>query len=118
MSLSPRALPISVRGMPAGVALAAALLLAVHAVLIVASGRATGATVDESNYFNCGHIILEHGWVHQATVFQGPVPLYANQLLVGDFPSGGYDGRHTPHELLERGRLGTLPFALLSAVLV
>ena len=106
------------RPLPRGVLLVAAALLVVHSWLIVADGRAMDTATDESSYFNSGNIILRHGWKHIFTVFQGPVPLYANQLFVPDFPRGGYDAHETPHDVLERGRLGTLPFALLSAALV
>ncbi len=106
------------RPIPRGVLLAAALLLLVHALLIVAGSKAMAATTDEPTYLNSGRVILRHGFVHAATVLQGPVPLYANQLFVGDFPAGGYDARCTGRAVLERGRLGTLPFALLSAALV
>lgn len=106
------------RPIPRGVRLVAAALLLVHALLIAGVGRAMGTAADESSYFNSGNIILRHGWKHNATVLQGPVPLYANQMLVPDFPSGGYDARKTPRAIVERGRLGTLPFALLSALVV
>lgn len=101
------------------VALAAGLLLAVHALLIVLDARAMGRTTDEANYFNSARVILRHGWVHESTLFQGPLALYANQLFVGnEFPSGGLVDFARQHELALRGRLGTLPFALLGAVLV
>src|SRR5262245_514805 len=106
------------RPIPRGVRLVAAALLAVHALLIVADGRATDAAIDEDGYINSGSIILRHGWKHNATVLQGPIPLYANQLFMRDFPRGGFIIGETPHVVLERGRLGTLPFALLSAALV
>jgi hypothetical protein len=77
-----------------------------------------GTATDEASYFNSAHIVVHDGWAHESTVLHGPVPFYANQLFVGDFPSGGYDARTTPHSVIERGRLGTLPFALLSSILV
>jgi len=106
------------RPIPRGVGLVAALLFLVHALLIVADGKAMGVTTDEGTYFNSGRVILLRGFVHTATVLQGPVPFYANQLFVRDFPPAGFDPRKSPHEVLEQGRLGTLPFALLSAALV
>ena len=96
---------------------AAGLLLLVHALLIVLDGRAMGCTTDEPNYFNGARIILRHGWVTETTLFQGPLPLFANQLFVPDFPSGGFTSS-AQRGLMVRGRWGTLPFALLSAALV
>ncbi len=108
--------------LPRRVALAAGLLLLVHALLIVLDARAMGRTTDEANYFNSARVILRHGWVHESTLFQGPLALYANQLFVGlpggAFPSGGLVDFARQRELVLRGRLGTLPFALLGAVLV
>ncbi len=103
-------------------AFAAALLVLVHVLLIVLDARAMGLATDESSYFGCGRVILRHGWVHEATRFQGPLGLYANQLFLepfgGEFPPGGLTGTGGEHEPILRGRLGTLPFALLSALLV
>lgn len=106
------------RPFPRGVLLAAGLLLLAHALLILAGSKAMGITTDEGTYFNSGRVVVLHGFVHTATVLQGPLPLYANQLFVRDFPPGGFDPRKSPHAVLEQGRLGTLPFALLSAVIV
>jgi len=100
------------------VVLAALALIAAHVFLLVWNARVMGRTTDEVYYLNGGHILLRHGWVHETTVVQGPLPLYANQLFVGKFPPGGYDGGDDQAELLWRARLGTLPFAVLAAVLV
>lgn len=98
--------------------LLAGLLLLVHASLIVLSARSVSVVGDEFNYFHVGRVILRHGFAHEYTRNQGPLPLYANQLFVPDFPSGGLDTVAPDAELLFRGRLGTLPFALLMAALV
>ncbi len=96
--------------------LALGLLLA-HAALVISTARYLGCTSDESHYFNEGRIIVRHGWAHELTWLQGPLPLVANQLFVRSFPPGGYVRGSDPGLLL-RGRLGTLPFALLAAALV
>src|SRR5262249_19247485 len=96
----------------------ALLLLLAHAALIVLDARAMNLATDESNYLHCGHIILHHGWLTEGAIYQGPLPLYANQLFIGDFPSGGLKDAVAQHELVFRGRLGTLPFALLSAAIL
>ena len=103
---------------PRRVVFTALALIAAHVFLLISNARTMGGTTDETVYLNAGRIILRHGWVHESTLRQGPLPLYANQLFVGEFPGGGYRGGHEQKELLWRGRLGTLPFAVLAAVLV
>ena len=116
-----RALPAA-STLPRRVALVAVLLLCLQVLAIVLDARAMGMTADESSYFNSGRIILRHGWVHLATRFQGPLGFFANQLFVepfgGEFPPGGLSDFDAQRELILRGRLGTLPFALLASVLV
>jgi len=104
------------------VALAAAVLLLVHALLIVGDARAMGPVTDEFNYFHAGHVLVEHGCAHPATLYQGPLAQMANQVFVthfgGEYPKGGFNSVGPDRAVLFRGRLATLPFALLSAVLV
>lgn len=94
----------------------AALLVALHAVLTVVGARTLGCTVDEPNYFNGGHLIAERGFAHEITYLQGPVPLRANQWFVTDFPAGGLVRDPLDRTALLQGRLGTVPFSILLAV--
>lgn len=96
-----------------------ALLLALQLVLAVGVARHAGCTTDEHHYFNSGRILARHGFAHVGTVLQGPLPLRANQLLVGEFPAGGFDAEKPGAEaLLLRGRLGTLLFVLPASLVV
>jgi hypothetical protein len=91
-------------------------LLALHVVLLLIGARSLGCTVDEPNYFAAGHLIETRGYVHEVTVLQGPVPLAATRWFAGEFPEGGLVRDPVDEDLLFRGRLGTIPFALLLAV--
>ncbi|MSR63156.1 MAG: glycosyltransferase family 39 protein [Planctomycetes bacterium] len=114
--------PLGRRPLARSVALAAAVLLLAHALLILRDARAMGPVTDEFNYFHGGHVLVERGCVHPATLYQGPLAQMANQLFVthfgGAYPRGGLDTVAPDRAALFRGRLATLPFALLSAVLV
>lgn len=94
----------------------AALLTALHVVLTVIGARSLGCTVDEPNYFNGGRLIVERGFVHEITYLQGPVPLRANQWFVTDLPEGGLVRDPLDRTALFQGRLGTVPFSILLAV--
>lgn len=97
----------------------AVALLALELVLIVGVARRAGCTTDEHHYFNSGRILQRHGFVHVGTVLQGPLPLRANQVFAGEFPSGGFDvARPGAEALLLRGRLGTLLFVLPGSLVV
>lgn len=108
----------SARGSDSGpVSWLALVLVLAHLALALSGGRATGATIDEPGYFNSGRILLRHGCVTDQSRIQGPLALMANQLFVDEFPPGGLRERG-PREALLRGRLGTLPFALLTMLVV
>jgi 4-amino-4-deoxy-L-arabinose transferase-like glycosyltransferase len=90
-------------------------LLLLHALLVVWSAWEGPVTTDENNYFNGGRLILTEGFVHDYALYQGPVPLAANQLFA---PENAGQNLREDRVLKLRARLGTLPFALLSAALV
>lgn len=91
------------------------LLLLVHALLVAWSAWEGPVTTDENNYFNGGHLILTQGFVHDYALYQGPVPLAASQTFCS---TKGLTDLREERVVKWRARLGTLPFALLSAWLV
>jgi len=95
-----------------------ALLLAFYTLLTVWEMATLDATADEPTYFNSGRIIAVEGWEQPITRLHGPIPYYANQLFVGEFPRGGYRVKDDDRGLLLRGRLGTLPFGWLALAVV
>ena len=95
-----------------------ALCFLVYGLLCVRAMEQVDVTVDETTYFNGGHVIQEEGWQHPMVRLHGPIPYVMNQIFVDRFPEGGYDKSNAPDDLLLRGRLGTLPFGLLGLALV
>jgi hypothetical protein len=94
------------------------LLLGIFSTLAVREMAVVGPTADEPAYFNGGRLIVTGGWEHPVTRLHGPIPYLANQLLVRDFPSGGFWEAENPAALLFRGRLALLPFGWLAATVV
>jgi len=110
----PRAEAISDR---TALLVALALVLA-HSIAVVALMRQVQVTVDETTYYNSGKVIVKEGWDHPYTRLHGPIPYYVNQLFAPEFPPGGWQESDRAHELLFRGRLGTLAFVWLAAGVV
>lgn len=96
----------------------ACLILSIFGCVVVATMAALAATADEPNYLDAGHTILAKGWVTENTRLHGPLPFYANQLLIGVHSAEGATLANLDPELLFLGRLGMLPFALLTGALV
>lgn len=92
----------------AGGALGIFLLLLAHFAALIPLARETPVTVDEPVLFGGGRVILEQGWGDPYTRFQGPLPLYANQLFARDRSLADLG-----QETIVRGRYGLLGFALL-----
>ncbi len=101
-----------------------AAFLALLFVLVAFTGLAVGSmalvdqTVDEPKFVDGGRYILRAGWDHPLARLHGPLPYYATQIAVGEFPPGGYRALEDPRPLLFRGRLGFLPFGWLGIAVV
>ncbi|MBK9385063.1 MAG: glycosyltransferase family 39 protein [Planctomycetes bacterium] len=96
-----------------GALLWTALLLLAHLAALVPLARQTPITVDEPVLFGGGRVILNEGWDDPYTRFQGPLPLYANQLFARD-RSLSELGQDT----IAHGRYGLLVFAVLGGLVL
>ncbi|MEM7311240.1 MAG: glycosyltransferase family 39 protein [Planctomycetota bacterium] len=94
-------------------------LLALFAGLAAGAAAQLEETADERLLWKSGRSIVNTGeWVVRETTFQGPLPLYGNQLLTRSPAEWSDDGPVFTDELRTRARLGMLPFGLLAGVLV
>lgn len=92
--------------------------LALYAALCWAATTRVERTADEVKYVNAGRAIANAGWEHELTRLHGPLPFYANQLFVSDFPEGGVRHDRPDPDLLARARRGMLGFGLVAGLVV
>ncbi|MBL8898094.1 MAG: glycosyltransferase family 39 protein [Planctomycetes bacterium] len=90
-----------------------ALLLLAHLAALLPLARQTPVTTDEPVLFGGGRVILEQGWDDPYTRFQGPLPLYANQIFARDRSLADLG-----QETIARGRYGLLFFAALGGLVL
>ena len=92
--------------------------LALYAALTWAATTRVERTADEIKYINAGRAVANAGWEHELTRLHGPLPFYANQWFVADFPAGGVRHDRPDRDLLARARRGMIGFGLLAALVV
>ena len=91
----------------------AAALITVHLVMVGLLAAQTPWTTDEAFYLRAARAICAHGdYSDLRSVFHGPLPYRASQILIGN------DSQTDVLDLRTEGRLGMLLFALVSALAV